>query len=357
MTPDPFLRHHGHGAARLAIGSIEGGLSIRRLAARPVHHEALIARLPGLVCGLAALALGWSLSFSPSVAPERAPGLASGEAEPPLAIRIWQASRPTGARASPSPPIPGPPIPDPPPPSRASTSHRPGPTAVPTTANRPSRPKRAAPVPAPSSRSDPPDQAPFDPRSLALPPSRAATPPSLSDPFPLARPTDRDTSARPMASAGRAPVRLRRAFLASVMSSEGLAAPAEPGSSVEESAAARRPPVAARAHDPALAASIRSELARWREVPLDDLPDCTPRGRQDALKQQILRAAPFDRACSHPEGRYRFVQTRNLNAFLMWSRPNPETRLRREGDRDACDVLERALRCLGDPTHEELSIR
>lgn len=118
-----------------------------------------------------------------------------------------------------------------------------------------------------------------------------------------------------------------------------------------------RPPVSAPAHDPGLAGSIRSELERWDEVPLDDLPDCTPSGRQDALKQQILRAVPFHRECSHPEGRYRFVQTRNLNAFLMWSHPNPDAPARRDGDRDACDVLEGALRCLVDASNEELSIR
>lgn len=347
MTLDPFLRRHGHGVAHLAIGATQDGLSLGRLAARPVSHEALVARLPGLVSVLAALLLGWSLSRIESVAPDRAPTVEPADADSALAIRIWQESRPTGVPTSPSPPVR----------SRASIPSRAVSAAVPPAPDRPPSPKKSAtPAPTPSS----PRRAPFDPRSLALQPARATTLPSLSDPLPPARPTSSDASERPRAGAARAPVRLRRALLASVPSPERLPSPVDPvdpASPPEASAPTPRPPVSAPAHEPGLADSIRSELERWDEVPLDDLPDCTPSGRQDALKQQILRAVPFNRECSHPEGRYRFVQTRNLNAFLMWSRPNPDAPLRRDGDRDACDVLERALRCLGNTSNEEHSIR
>ena len=92
-------------------------------------------------------------------------------------------------------------------------------------------------------------------------------------------------------------------------------------------------------------------------MPLDALPDCSPPGRQDLLKKRILLAAPFQRECSHPGGSFRFVETRSLGAFLMWSRPNPDARAGQPKDRDACDVLERALECIGDRPSQESRTR
>ncbi len=103
--------------------------------------------------------------------------------------------------------------------------------------------------------------------------------------------------------------------------------------------------------------SNREGVDGWQEVPLDALPDCSPPGRQDLLKKRILLAAPFQRECSHRDGSYRFVETRNLGAFLMWSRPNPDGRAGQPRDRDACDVLERALACIGDRSSQESSPR
>jgi hypothetical protein len=105
--------------------------------------------------------------------------------------------------------------------------------------------------------------------------------------------------------------------------------------------------------------AVREELGRasyrsdWHEVPLDDLPDCTPPGRQDMLKKRILFAAPFERECSHQDGSYRFIETRNLGAFLMWSRPNPNRSIRQPRHSNVCDVLESALRCLDGSAIEE----
>jgi len=340
MTLDPFLRRHGRGAARLAIGSIEGGLSLARLAGRPVVFEDLIARLPGLVCLLAALLMAWSLGGIESATETAVPLLDRTRDESPLAIRIWQEPRAAEPSTLPSPsvPAPAPPLTEP-----RSADVLPAPT----------RPE----IPLATSTSTPaPRRRDFDPRSLALQASRATTLPSISEPLPVSGVAGAAPSERPLARAAREPDLLRRAFLASTASPEHLPPPSEP-EPPEALASTPRPPVSAPAHDPGLADSIRSELERWDEVPLDDLPDCTPGGRQDALKQQILRAVSFQRECSHPEGRYRFVQTRNLNAFLMWSHPNPNAPTRRDRDRDACDVLERALRCLGDASNEELSIR
>jgi hypothetical protein len=88
--------------------------------------------------------------------------------------------------------------------------------------------------------------------------------------------------------------------------------------------------------------------AGWEEVPLDALPDCSPPGRQDQLKQQILRRSAGRPVCAHPQGRYRFVETRNLGSFLMWTNSTPSAAHRANAPRDACEVLEAALHCLRD---------
>jgi hypothetical protein len=103
--------------------------------------------------------------------------------------------------------------------------------------------------------------------------------------------------------------------------------------------------------------SSGTALDGWQEVPLDELPDCSPPGRQDLLKKRILLAASVKRECSHASGSYRFVEARSLGAFLMWSRPSPERGAGQPRDRDACDVLQRALACLGDPSSQESKSR
>ncbi len=344
MTVDPFLRRHGHGVARLAIGSIDGGLSRDRPAGRPVVLEGLITGLPGIACALAALLMGWSLSSIHRVDSDPVPVAKRSDDESPLTIRVWHEIRPSSVVATQRPSI-----------ADAAPKTAPGSADVPATPVAPAKPTPVATSSPPSRPSSHTPSREFDPRSLALQPSRAATLPGMSDPLP---PTDRaskNVSERPIAAqAVREPSDLRQGFLASIASPESLPSPPDP----EAPAKTPRPPVSAPAHDAGLADSIHSGLERWDEVPLDDLPDCTPSGRQDALKQRILRIVPsFNRECSHPEGRYRFVQTRNLNAFLMWSRPNPDAPALLTRDRNACDVLERALRCLGDAPNEELSLR
>jgi hypothetical protein len=62
---------------------------------------------------------------------------------------------------------------------------------------------------------------------------------------------------------------------------------------------------------------------------------------EDGLKLQVMKAAVNRTSCSSRAGNYRFVETKNLNAFLMWIERNPS---RKAADR--CIELKLALECL-----------
>jgi hypothetical protein len=88
-------------------------------------------------------------------------------------------------------------------------------------------------------------------------------------------------------------------------------------------------------------AAPRPDDPAVRGVPLASLAACVSDRTEDALKQQVV-AAVRDRAhCQSPHGRYHFVETKNVNAFLM--RIERATR-RQPGDR--CEELTFALDCL-----------
>ena len=53
-------------------------------------------------------------------------------------------------------------------------------------------------------------------------------------------------------------------------------------------------------------------------VPLSSLAACMTDREEDALKLDVLEAISRPAECVSPAGRYRFVETKNLNAFLMW---------------------------------------
>lgn len=76
-------------------------------------------------------------------------------------------------------------------------------------------------------------------------------------------------------------------------------------------------------------------------VPLGSLAACVSDREEDRLKQAVVAAVKTQEECVSRKGTYRFVETKNLNAFLMWiDRGAGGT----AGDR--CDELRNALECL-----------
>jgi hypothetical protein len=93
---------------------------------------------------------------------------------------------------------------------------------------------------------------------------------------------------------------------------------------------------------PATQASSRPAPAQTLDgVPLSSLAACLSDAEEDALKLDVMAARGERRECASAAGRYRFVETKNLNAFLLWVERAPS---RREADR--CVELRLALECL-----------
>ncbi|MFO0689664.1 MAG: hypothetical protein U0900_13235 [Myxococcota bacterium] len=396
MTRDPIRRRFGKGAARLRVGLPPEAEPLSAVARTPIRLERRLTVVPFVT----ALAIAWLLATSPLDEVRRA----QPEAEP---IQIVFEPTPTPiAPAEPAVEV-----------RRLEPPHRrPAPRPHESLAQRRTPPRAASPAnPAPS----PTATKPFDPTALAtrgahwseaaakaaeqtseaqlrevaaaaavssparlaqgdassaLPSevaraTRHAHAATMPDPFagatgtatptPLtARPGSGGADAGPadaLVEAVNAGARSRQATLAAL---DRGAAEAEAGGRGAEPSA-RRPEVsAARDVAPLLAGtSSGTGVDGWREVPLDALPDCSPPGRQDLLKKRILLAASVKRECSHASGSYRVVEARSLGAFLMWSRPNPDLGAGQPRDRDACDVLARALACLGDPSSQESKSR
>lgn len=87
--------------------------------------------------------------------------------------------------------------------------------------------------------------------------------------------------------------------------------------------------------------SASAEKAGLAGVPLGDLSACVSDREEDRLKQAIVAAVKTQEECVSHAGSYRFVQTRNLNAFLMWIDRAPERPVE-----DRCGELRHALECL-----------
>jgi hypothetical protein len=79
----------------------------------------------------------------------------------------------------------------------------------------------------------------------------------------------------------------------------------------------------------------------FQGVPLGSLAACVSDREEDTLKLSVMAAAGTRSSCSSRAGSYRFVETKNLNAFLMWIERNPQ---RKAADR--CIELRLALECL-----------
>lgn len=76
-------------------------------------------------------------------------------------------------------------------------------------------------------------------------------------------------------------------------------------------------------------------------VPLGDLAACVSDREEDRLKQAIVATVKTQKECVSRKGTYRFVETRNLNAFLMWIDRAPSRAVE-----DRCTELLFALECL-----------
>ena len=119
------------------------------------------------------------------------------------------------------------------------------------------------------------------------------------------------------------------------------AAPAAP--SLEVPSASRR--AADRDRTERNASSLkRSDHTGGRQlagVPLASLAACVSDGEEDALKRRLLAAVTTQRECVSRAGTYRFVETKNLNAFLMTIE-----RAAGRAEADRCVELEYALDCV-----------
>ena len=78
-----------------------------------------------------------------------------------------------------------------------------------------------------------------------------------------------------------------------------------------------------------------------RGVSLGSLAACRSDADEDLLKQRVVAAVTTQKECLSRAGHYRFLQTGNLNSFLMWVERSSG---RTEADR--CVELRHALECL-----------
>jgi hypothetical protein len=102
-------------------------------------------------------------------------------------------------------------------------------------------------------------------------------------------------------------------------------------------------PAPARAARPALVVESGASVPKQtlRGVALSDLLPCVSDARELELKQRTVAAALNRPLCESPAGRFHFVETKNVNAFLM---SIEQAAGRRTGDR--CEELKLALDCL-----------
>jgi hypothetical protein len=167
------------------------------------------------------------------------------------------------------------------------------------------------------------------PRPDIAPTAIAAVPRLAEAPAPRAARSGAAAPSRP----GTTRPEVRVAALAAPTRSTPASAPASGAPSAAASRTARSAPsvtVQRAAPDQALAG-----------VPLGSLAACVSDRDEDALKQRVVAAVTTQEKCVSAAGTYRFVETKNLNSFLMWVQP---AKGRAQGDR--CSELRLALDCL-----------
>ncbi len=385
MILDPVKRRFGYGVARLALSTPAGGRSLSVVARTATGREAIFAAMPTLLCTAIALLLALTVQLESSNSLDSQPlARATQNFAPQIEIELWSSA----ALAAPEEVHL----------SVAIAKPRSAPTTLPAphTHPEPSNPEPATPkreprfdptsvamrrVDSPSTNIKKPDPS-VDYSHASLRPRLRATnfgtdqPEQIASALGVLKPPSASTrnalsaieagaSRRPNAKAGQTRAPAMAGLNRSDNGRKYLAARASYRSIGPSAPQIDRIPAvsaAGMASANAIAREVRDELGQatyrsnWREVPLAELPDCSPPGRQDLLKKRILLAAPFERECSHQDGSYRFIETRNLGAFLMWSRPNPDRSAGQPRTLDVCDVLERALRCLdGSPIEESIA--
>lgn len=278
------------------------------------------------------------------------------------------APEPPPPAVAPKPPPPAPPQPE------SEPAPKPVPRAVapePTVAKQP--PEPVAPARPQPAR---PRPAPGPPR---IDPVRAPATPSVAGPaFPVARP------------ARAAPTRVAERAKLDVAPVSAIAAPAMPSGRPSRASARIAPRTAAAARgnaarlppdiappkfaaEPPPAPAKRAEVAspgarlerlepesaiarasrrpkesRLVGVPLGSLASCVTDRAEDQLKRRVIARLAGPSHCESPAGRFRFVETKNLNAFLMWIERSAS-----RGEADRCGELELALDCLRKGTVTE----
>ncbi len=325
----------------------------------------------------------------PVVEPEPAPPepvkVAEEPPPPPPVVKPEPKPEPVRVAKTPPPPPPPPKMPEPIEPPPLKQEPVPAPVRV---AREPV--KRPPPVVSIDPLSPPPPVAATE-AAPAPPPTRVAARTTASSHRPVPAPVDfapiGDTAAGP----GEAAPVTARAVRTNVVARPGSAskpvafaalAPAAPPASYDEDATepalnsrapvqrvksaptstarpssvgfSARAPVVGETADESAPASNRSERAgparataaapddNLAPVSLASLAACMSDREEDRLKLELMQHIGKRTECRSRAGRYRFVETKNLNAFLMWIERAPS-----RAAVDRCIELRLAIDCLG----------
>jgi hypothetical protein len=194
----------------------------------------------------------------------------------------------------------------------------------------PQKPERVSSLP-PGAAGPKRAAAPAIPR-VTMPSAAAPTPPSDEDVADL--PTRADATAPKQERAAR-PMPAKPVAFAGAASASATHTPVEHGSAMRDRVAAAPLPSAAPRVEPD---------SKLRGVPLSAFPACRTDQREDTLKLAVLAAVGKQKECSSAAGTFRFVETKNLNSFLLWIERAPG-----RAAADRCGELTHALNCLSRP--------
>lgn len=261
------------------------------------------------------------------------------------------------------PPAPVPPRPKPeiPPPARPAPPPPPKPVeALPPPKPQPPPPPRRPPPRQQPPRPPKPVSAPTAPTLPAIDPVRTARvrPPDAPAARSMPRPAPAEALRAPHPEVTLEPLRTaaptRRASAPQASRRPALPPPSSPRPP-RVAVTAPRPPPAAPAPPAPPERTARPELAkaptrpaaaapdeRLAPVALGSLAACVSDRQEEALKLRLLSAVGSRKQCASAAGRWRFLQTKNLNSFLMLVERAPN-----RAAADRCTELGHALACLG----------